>query len=248
MSISILGILLGDWIFIGVALFSNYIPGGYWFLVVGSVVDGCFGGVYSYILTSEHPLLIQISQASLPLSQLYMLIWQIRRRRTKGELSKDATCCESQRSRSHAFSTGLGLISCGMALGPTLGGFLIRFTGNPLSVFYLATSLHILYALIICFVIPESLGVKRMLRARTRYNAELRSFEDTLRSGRNSVAVRLAIRLKSLVSFLTPLLVLAPVSNSHDVTNPKRRKRDWNLTLIAVGYGLMLIAMMVGFE
>ena len=44
MGITVLGLLLTDFNFIMVALFTNRIPGGYWFLTVGPAVEGSLGG------------------------------------------------------------------------------------------------------------------------------------------------------------------------------------------------------------
>ena len=46
MGISILGLLISDFNFIAVALFSKHIPGGYWFLLVGHVLEGLLGGKF----------------------------------------------------------------------------------------------------------------------------------------------------------------------------------------------------------
>ena len=64
-------------------------------------------------------------------------------------------------TRSRTFSLMLGLLFCGMALGPTLGGLLISRTNNILSVFYAAATLHATYALLALFVVPESLTKER---------------------------------------------------------------------------------------
>jgi len=45
MGISVLGLLLTDFNIILVTLFSKHIPGGYWFLVVGSIGEGLLGGM-----------------------------------------------------------------------------------------------------------------------------------------------------------------------------------------------------------
>ena len=44
MLVSVVGLLLTDFNFIFVSLFSKKLPGGYWFLVVGPVIEGCMGG------------------------------------------------------------------------------------------------------------------------------------------------------------------------------------------------------------
>ena len=52
MGISILALLVTDFNFIMVALFSRHMPGGYWFLVVGPVLEGLLGGMLLEILLS----------------------------------------------------------------------------------------------------------------------------------------------------------------------------------------------------
>jgi MFS family permease len=44
MGISVLGLLLTDFIIIFVTSFSKHIPGGYWFLVVGAIGEGLLSG------------------------------------------------------------------------------------------------------------------------------------------------------------------------------------------------------------
>lgn len=54
LSISILGVLLSNFTFIFVAWYPQYVVGGYWFLLLGPLVDGAVGGmlINFYILTS----------------------------------------------------------------------------------------------------------------------------------------------------------------------------------------------------
>ena len=51
MGISIIGLLLTDFNFIMVVLFPRRVPGGYWFLLVGPMVEGTLGGMLSRCLT-----------------------------------------------------------------------------------------------------------------------------------------------------------------------------------------------------
>lgn len=44
MGISLLGLLITDFNYINVYYFSKYLPGGYWFLLVGPVIEGVLGG------------------------------------------------------------------------------------------------------------------------------------------------------------------------------------------------------------
>lgn len=44
MGITVIGLLIADFNFIFVSLFSHVVPGGYWFLVVGPLLEGALGG------------------------------------------------------------------------------------------------------------------------------------------------------------------------------------------------------------
>ena len=46
LGIHTIGLLFSDFIFIFVTLFAQHIPGGYWFLTLGPIVDGILGGNY----------------------------------------------------------------------------------------------------------------------------------------------------------------------------------------------------------
>ena len=114
-----------------------------------------------------------------------------------------------------------------MALGPTLGGLLIRFTGHVLSVFYAAGLIHFVYACMVWFVVPESLSLQRMKRLRRKYMAEA--------DGRRVHGV-----VKRLFAFLSPLSLLMPEMGDQKQGNDNsltRKGRDWNLVLVAASYG-----------
>lgn len=49
----------------------------------------------------------------------------------------------------------------GIAIGPTLGGYLVKKTNNVLIIFYLAMGVHIVFALYTLFILPESLSAVR---------------------------------------------------------------------------------------
>ncbi|TFK36324.1 major facilitator superfamily domain-containing protein [Crucibulum laeve] len=208
MGISIVGLLLTDWNFILVAKFSKYMPGGYWFLLVGPIVEGCLGGMTSAI-AAMHAYMADTSNES---------------------------------NRSRVFSLSLGLLFTGMAIGPTIGSLLIRATGQVLSVFYVAACMHLLYAFLVWFVIPESLPQARRDRSKIKYAQEL---EDTARDRQQNPAVGFLMWFKRLFAFLSPLTIFMPeVKPESGNRNPlKKPKRDWNLTLMALGYGLTISMM-----
>jgi hypothetical protein len=139
--------------------------------------------------------------------------------------------------RSRIFSLSLGLLSTGIALGPTLGSLLIHFTGQVLSVFYMAGCLHLMYSLMVWFIIPESLPKGQMELAKARYANSVPANPDS------RLDARFARIVRRLFSFLVPLTILGPTENKSR-SALKGRRKDWNLTLLAVAYSLT-VAMMV---
>lgn len=56
----------------------------------------------------------------------------------------------------------------GVALGPLVAGLIVKTTGNMLTMFYLAFLGHLIYALFVIFLVPESLSRKRQLAVREK--------------------------------------------------------------------------------
>ncbi|KAG6897131.1 hypothetical protein C0992_003911 [Termitomyces sp. T32_za158] len=125
-----------------------------------------------------------------------------------------------------------------MAIGPSLGSILIRFAGTPLSVFYAAFGIHLIYAVVVCFVVPESLLRLQMEQSRLKHSAQLREAAE-------NTATSAYMRIKRLFTFLSPLNVFLPgFEKVTTVVNPlKRRGRDWNLTIVAGVYALEISIM-----
>jgi hypothetical protein len=135
----------------------------------------------------------------------------------------------------------MGLIFTGVAIGPALGSFLIRSTGQTLSVFYVTTMCHVLYTFLVLFILPESITKQQMDRARSKYDAEL--LTRGVEGERDSLAgLFKRFIIKWLSAFLSPLSIFVL---SHQKIDSNDRRRDWNMTLLAVAYGLML-SVMVG--
>ncbi|KAK9431644.1 major facilitator superfamily domain-containing protein [Lipomyces doorenjongii] len=76
-----------------------------------------------------------------------------------------ATDCTPPVKRVNAFGHIRACVFCGMALGPALGGMLVKLTDNILSVIYVALVMQTLFALFILFVLPESLSQERIIDA-----------------------------------------------------------------------------------
>lgn len=139
------------------------------------------------------------------------------------------------------FSLSLGLLFSGMAIGPTLGSLLIRFTGETLSVFYLATAVHLAYTMLVWTILPEPLTKEQMQNAKETYNTELLNAAN----GREqmSTTVRLLVEFSRLFTFLVPLAVFVPKQKRATGNPLKKPKKDYNLALMAVAYGFTVSVM-----
>lgn len=124
----------------------------------------------------------------------------------------------------------------GMAFGPTIGSLLIRATETIISVFYLTTSVHLLYAVLIFLILPEPLSQHRMKESQRRYAEELRESAEATQGG--SVAWKL--RAKRLFKFLSPLGIFMPTFVDNGRNPLKKKERDWSLALLAMAYGFTI--------
>jgi len=121
-----------------------------------------------------------------------------------------------------------------MFFGPSVGGLIIRETGMVISVFYISTSLHCLFTLLIFTVLPEPLSERRMRISSLKYEEELRLGVEQRGSGGMA---GIWAHSRRLFKFLSPLSIFIPELIEHG--NPlKRQRRDWNLTFFAIAYGL----------
>ncbi|KAK7467283.1 hypothetical protein VKT23_004340 [Stygiomarasmius scandens] len=206
MGITVIGLIVTDAAFILVYHFSRQLPGGYWFLLIGPLLEGSLGGTTSAIAAMH----------------AYM-----------ADTTTSAT-------RSRALSLSLGFLFIGFSLGPTFGGLLIRLTHKTISVFYVATVSHLIYACMIWFVVPESLSKKQMDLAKAKYKQQ--AAETRMQEVQVGKLAACLVKAKRIFGFLTPLAVFAPaqVVNRSPL---KKSSRDWSLTFIAIGYAFTLSIM-----
>ncbi|KAJ3539408.1 hypothetical protein NMY22_g4751 [Coprinellus aureogranulatus] len=202
LGISLFGLLITDFTIILVYYFSESLPGNYWFLMIGVVLEGLFGG-FSTAVAANHAYI--------------------------AETTTEAT-------RARYLSTSLGLMFTGMAFGPTIGSLLIRATETVISVFYLTTTVHLLYAVLIFLILPEPLSKQRMKESQRRYTEELRENAEEAREG----AAAWKLKAKRLFRFLSPLSIFMPSFVDNGRNPLKRKERDWTLALIAVAYGFTI--------
>lgn len=81
----------------------------------------------------------------------------------------------------------------GLAFGPLLAAYFVKYTGSLLSIFYVALGCHIFFILFILLVTPESLSEKKQLLAREKYQND-----------RELLAEQVHARLPGLLSGLGP--------------------------------------------
>ncbi|RYP89644.1 hypothetical protein DL770_004222 [Monosporascus sp. CRB-9-2] len=70
----------------------------------------------------------------------------------------------------------------GLAFGPLLAGYFVKWTGTLLSIFYVTLGCHLFFISFVYFITPESLSKKRQLLAREKYDAEQAATTNQLRS------------------------------------------------------------------
>ncbi|KAL8948284.1 MAG: hypothetical protein Q9222_005519 [Ikaeria aurantiellina] len=80
------------------------------------------------------------------------------------------TDCTPPAKRNVSFGFFHGVLFAGVALGPLLAGYVVKYTGDIVSVFYFAISAHGFFALFVLFVAPESLTKERQTAAREKAN------------------------------------------------------------------------------
>lgn len=121
-----------------------------------------------------------------------------------------ASDCTSPASRNVVFGWFHGCLFTGIALGPVLGGYTVKASGNVVTIFYIVLACHCAYALFMLFVIPESLTTERQMAARDKQRYAKEGQVSTRRS-----------------NILAPLAILYPTGEGS--TSALRR----NLVLLA---------------
>ncbi|CAE6400544.1 unnamed protein product [Rhizoctonia solani] len=129
-------------------------------------------------------------------------------------------------TRSRVFSFFTGALFAGMAVGPTLGALITRHTNDLLTVFYVATALHVTYALFALTIIPESLDLKDRTAAIERYRANQDPNATWFTHVKHAVS-----------TFASPLVVFIPHKRLHG------KGRDWSLTWIGIAFASAMLNM-----
>ncbi|KAJ5992266.1 hypothetical protein N7451_007990 [Penicillium sp. IBT 35674x] len=83
-----------------------------------------------------------------------------------------ATDCTTPDRRSMAFGLFHAALFLGVAAGPSGAAFIISKTGSSLIVFYTGFLLHVIFALSVLFIVPESLSKELQLVARAKHRVK----------------------------------------------------------------------------
>ena len=129
-----------------------------------------------------------------------------------------ATDCTPPHGRHVAFGRFHGCLFTGIALGPVLASYIIKWTGSVLSVFYAAIAALLIFVSFLSLCIPESLSKDRQQMIRDKLDLERSEDEDT--SDWKS-------RIRQL-NLIDPLKILLPKGPG---TNNQLRR---NLVLLAL--------------
>lgn len=111
-----------------------------------------------------------------------------------------ASDCTPPSKRGVAIGYLQACLFSGLAFGPLLAGYLVKYTGDLLSIFYIALGSHIFFILFVLFITPESLSKKRQMIAREKHQSEQDLQAERRRS---SVASGTSVMGPRVTGFLT---------------------------------------------
>lgn len=131
-----------------------------------------------------------------------------------------ASDCTPPARRKVVFGWLHGCLFGGIALGPFLGGYIVKASGEIITIFYITLACHCLYFLFIILLLPESLTRQRQVAAREKNNTEF------VRDHSRTWVSYIYSRLKGS-NLLGPLSILYPTGAGS--SNALRR----NLMLLA---------------
>ncbi|KAI9842329.1 MAG: hypothetical protein M1837_007321 [Sclerophora amabilis] len=156
-----------------------------------------------------------------------------------------ATDCTPQAKRNEAFGYFHGSLFIGIAAGPVIAGYVVKATGQILSIFYIALADHLIFIVVILFIVPESLSKRRQVAAREKHR--IRTSDDAelnqrLSEGKmfSTHALKTAIKRANI---LAPLSILYPTGEG----SSKALRRNLLLlsavdtTTFGIGMGSMTI-------
>ena len=133
-----------------------------------------------------------------------------------------ASDCTSPARRNVVFGWFHACLFTGIAVGPVIGGYIVKTTGNIITIFYIVLACHCAYTLFMLFIIPESLTKERQKTARDKKIITEEGQESTMRS-----------RPRRLLSFLKGSNILAPLTILYPTGEGSTSALRRNLVLLA---------------
>ncbi|KAL8700518.1 MAG: hypothetical protein Q9224_000931 [Gallowayella concinna] len=115
--------------------------------------------------------------------------------------------CTAPAKRNVSFGYFHGVLFTGIALGPLIAGFVVKWTGTIVSVFYVAVGAHTFFALFVLLIVPESLTKERQKAAR-----EKAAFVSDSEGYSDSWSTYTRTKLRNY-NFLAPLRILWPTGS-----------------------------------
>jgi len=111
-----------------------------------------------------------------------------------------ATDCTPPSERNVAFGFFHASLFTGLAIGPIVAGYIVKWTGKIVIVFFIMSAVHVAFILFVAVVVPESLSKKRQMLAREKHGL-LAAAKDPNRDWINSLRA---------FNLLEPLKILRP--------------------------------------
>ncbi|KAI9832761.1 MAG: hypothetical protein M1819_003981 [Sarea resinae] len=143
-----------------------------------------------------------------------------------------ASDCSPPAKRSVIFAMFHGILFSGIAAGPVIAGYIIKATGELLTVFYIALACHATFVLVVIFFLPESLSKDRQAAGREKHRL--------LRSENHSLSWRSWLKEANL---LAPLSILYPrgEGSSHALRRNLLLLSVVDATIFGVAMGSMAV-------
>ncbi|SCV74651.1 BQ2448_7680 [Microbotryum intermedium] len=168
--------------------------------------------------------------------------------------------CTDAGSRARIFSVLGGVIFAGIAIGPTLGAILVRQSGSIILPFYVALAMHITYASVMLFVIPESLTKTRQHAARERHAEERAARhaaedEEARKAKVNGAVMVVVLKVKRIAlrpwGFLKPVGLMMPRKRDPNEMEEDRPMLDamgpvkagWDFSLLKISIAVACFSM-----
>ena len=89
-----------------------------------------------------------------------------------------ATDCTPPQQRNVVFGYFHGCLFTGIALGPLFAGYLVKWTGDNIFMFYVALGCHVFFLVFLIAFVPESLPKARQVTAREKHRMEMEAYAD----------------------------------------------------------------------